>query len=99
MEAKGQLYQVGAHFEALLMGILTAASNLGCIFFRILTYGLEQCACSSSGYKWRHRIFSHVFLSCSLWSFRMYFWLVLLLEADWFEVVELIDKESSLEEE
>ena len=36
MEAKGQLYQVGARFEALFMGILTAASNLGCIFFRIL---------------------------------------------------------------
>ena len=43
LEVKGQLYQVGAHFEALFMSVLTAASNLGCIFFRILTYGLEQC--------------------------------------------------------
>ena len=33
LEPKGQLYQVGAHFEALFMGVLTAVSNLGCIFF------------------------------------------------------------------
>ena len=32
-----------ARFEALYMGVLTAASNLGCIFSRILTSGLEQC--------------------------------------------------------
>ena len=32
-----------ARFEALFVSVLTAASNLGCIFFRILTYGLEQC--------------------------------------------------------
>ena len=43
MEAKGQLYHVGACFEALFMGVLTAVSNLGYIFFRILTSGLEQC--------------------------------------------------------
>ena len=46
LEAKGQLYQVGACFEALFMGVLTAVSNLGCIFFRILTSGLEQCVAS-----------------------------------------------------
>ena len=34
---------MGARFEALFMGVLTAVSNLGCIFFRILTSGLEQC--------------------------------------------------------
>ena len=33
LEAKGQLCQVGARFEALFMGVLTAAPNLGCIFF------------------------------------------------------------------
>ena len=42
LEAKGQLYYVGARFEALFMGVLTAVSYLGCIFFRILTSGLEQ---------------------------------------------------------
>ena len=42
LEAKGQLYHVGARFEALFMGVLTAVSNLGCIFFRILISGLEQ---------------------------------------------------------
>ena len=30
---KGQLYQVGARFEPLRMGVLTAVSNLGWIFF------------------------------------------------------------------
>ena len=43
LEAKGQLYQVGTHFEALFTGVLTAASTLPCIFFCILTSGLEQC--------------------------------------------------------
>ena len=43
LEAKGQLYQVGARFETLFMGVLTATSNLGCNFFRFLTSGLEQC--------------------------------------------------------
>ena len=32
-----------ARFEALFMGVLTAVSNVGCIFFRILTSELEQC--------------------------------------------------------
>ena len=44
LEAKGQLYQLRARFEALFMGVLTAVSNLGRIFFRILTSGIEQCA-------------------------------------------------------
>ena len=39
----GQLYLVGAHFEALLMGVLMAASDFSCNFFRILTSGFEQC--------------------------------------------------------
>ena len=34
---------MGARFEALYMGVFTAASNSGCIFFPILTKGLEQC--------------------------------------------------------
>ena len=34
---------MGARFEALFMGVLTAVSNLGCIFFRILTSRLELC--------------------------------------------------------
>ena len=34
---------MGDHFKAIFMGVLTAASNLGCIFFCILTSGLEQC--------------------------------------------------------
>ena len=39
---------MGARFEALFMGVLTAVSNLGCIFFRILTSGLEQCVMAST---------------------------------------------------
>ena len=41
-------HSVGARLEDLLMGVLTATSNLGCNFFRILTSGLEQCALSTS---------------------------------------------------
>ena len=33
LDAKGQLYRVGARFEALSMGVLRAVSDLGCIFF------------------------------------------------------------------
>ena len=43
LDAKGQLYRVGARFEALSMGVLRAVSDLGCIFFRILSSGFEQC--------------------------------------------------------
>ena len=32
-----------ARFEALYMGVLTAASDLSCNFLRILTSGFEQC--------------------------------------------------------
>jgi len=39
LEAKSQLYQVGVYFEALLMGVNTAASNSGCILLIILTSG------------------------------------------------------------
>ena len=44
LEAKGQLYQVGVRFEDLFKGVLTAASDFSCNFFRILTFGFEQCA-------------------------------------------------------
>ena len=40
---------MGARFEALFMGVLTAVSNLGCIFFRILTSDLEQCVWLTAG--------------------------------------------------
>ena len=43
LEAKGQLYHVGARFEALCKGVLIAASDFSCNFFRILTFGFEQC--------------------------------------------------------
>ena len=49
LEAKGQLYHVGARFEALCKGVLMAASDFSCNFFRILTSGLEQCAASTKG--------------------------------------------------
>ena len=34
---------MGARFEALFTGVLRAVSDLGCIFFRILSSGFEQC--------------------------------------------------------
>ena len=34
---------MGAHFEALYIGILIAASDCFNNFFRILTFGFEQC--------------------------------------------------------
>ena len=34
---------MGAHFEALCKGVLMAASDFSCNFFRILTSGFEQC--------------------------------------------------------
>ena len=33
LEAKGQLYHVGAHFEALCLGVLMAVSDFSCNFF------------------------------------------------------------------
>ena len=41
LEVMDQLYHVGAPFEALYMGILMAASDLGCIFF-FESYPMEQ---------------------------------------------------------
>ena len=40
LEAKGQLYHVGASFEAFCEGVLKAASDFSCKFF---VSGLEQC--------------------------------------------------------
>ena len=48
LEAKGQLYHVRSHFEALCKGVLMAASDFSCNFFRILTSGFEQCEVKGS---------------------------------------------------
>ena len=48
----GQLYPMGAGFEALFMGDITTASDFSRIFFRILTFGIEQCeALTTIAYK------------------------------------------------
>ena len=55
LKAKGELYQLGAHLEALFMDALSTVSYLG-IFFCILTSGFDinfRCACKKgcfSGY-------------------------------------------------
>ena len=41
----GQLYHVGARFEALCKGVFMAASDVSCNFFRILPAHFEQCDC------------------------------------------------------
>ena len=50
LEAKGQLSHEGARFEALCKGVLMAASDFSCNFFRIPTSGFEQCADWNSSY-------------------------------------------------
>ena len=59
LEAKGQIYEVGAHLEALFMSVLMAASNSGCIFFRFLTSGLEQCAVVGKKLGYLHKHWLH----------------------------------------
>ena len=42
IEARGQLYHLGAGFEALCEGVLMAALDISCIFFRILNLDLKN---------------------------------------------------------
>ena len=51
LEAKGQLYHLGAHFEALFVGIFRAASDISCIFIRNITTGLEQGVTETLSFK------------------------------------------------
>ena len=57
-KAEGQLYHVGAGFEAVFMGLLMAASDVSCNFFCILTSGFEQCV----------EVYIHMLAKTFLWN-------------------------------